>query len=138
MLEILLIEDDEVDVMSARRMFHKNYVINPLSVIGSGAEALIWLRERNHRSLMSPENLLILLDFYLPRMNGEEFLSSLRFDPVLGKIPVLLLMQFDREISPKVIDYSNIIGYCEKPLIFSELKQIIEFNYHELSATNER
>jgi CheY-like chemotaxis protein len=108
--KIFLIEDDEVDIMFARRMFQKNHVIIPLFVIGSGAEALMWLREQNHRSSMSPENLLVLLDFYLPRMNGEEFLSNLQFDPVLGKIPVLLLMKFDREISPKVIDYSNIIG----------------------------
>ena len=44
MLNILLIEDDEVDVMTVKRAFKKGNIINPLYVAGNGLEALNMLR----------------------------------------------------------------------------------------------
>lgn len=70
MLNILLVEDDEVDVMAVQRLIKMNNVNNFLYVAANGLEALAMLQEQNSRSLSFKDNLLILLDFYMPKMNG--------------------------------------------------------------------
>ena len=43
-LNILLVEDDAVDVMTVKRAFARNHITNPLFVAGDGLEALQKLR----------------------------------------------------------------------------------------------
>ena len=43
-LNILLVDDDEVDVMTVRRAFQKANITNPLYVARNGVEALALLR----------------------------------------------------------------------------------------------
>src|SRR5258707_10963935 len=86
-LHILLVEDDQVDVMTIRRAFEKNKILNPLYVASNGIEALGMLRgDRVPR-----DRRLVLLDLNMPGMNGIEFLRELRADPELRPTPVLVL-----------------------------------------------
>lgn len=131
-MKILLIEDDEVDVMNVQRLLKKNYVVNSLYVAENGLEALAMLREQNHQSLGAfPEHLLILLDLYMPKMNGREFLTHLRSDSNLKKIPVIVFITFEEE-RHRIEKYNlNIAGYLRKPIAFLELTQLMRtLNLH--------
>jgi DNA-binding response OmpR family regulator len=84
---ILLIEDEDF----LRRIFKARLAGEGYDVtdVGSAEKALDWLRET------APD--LIILDLYLPQMNGFEFLKCLRADPTRENIPVLILSGLGQE-----------------------------------------
>jgi CheY-like chemotaxis protein len=114
-LNILLVEDDDIDVMTVKRAFRKNNISNPLRVAGDGIEALEMLRSGD----MPPENRIILLDINMPRMDGIEFLRELRADPELCSTTVVVLTT-SNEDRDRVQAYElNVAGYILKPVTFA-------------------
>ena len=83
---ILLIEDDEVDVMTVKRALRDLKVTNQLVSIGDGEEAIEYLRTES-----AAKPCIILLDLNMPKMDGGEFLKALKADKALKKIPVVIL-----------------------------------------------
>jgi CheY-like chemotaxis protein len=113
-LNILLVEDDEIDVMTVRRAFRKNNITNPLKVAGDGIEALEMLRSGE----IPIENRIILLDINMPRMDGIEFLRELRADPALRSTTVVVLTT-SNEDRDRIHAYElNVAGYILKPVTF--------------------
>jgi CheY-like chemotaxis protein len=113
-LNILLVEDDEIDVMTVRRAFRKNNITNPLKVAGDGIEALEMLRSGE----IPPDNRIILLDINMPRMDGIEFLRELRADPALRSTTVVVLTT-SNEDRDRIHAYElNVAGYILKPVTF--------------------
>jgi CheY-like chemotaxis protein len=125
-LNILLVEDDEVDVMNVQRALKKNKATATLHLAANGLEALEMLRNNSHISQNDNSRLLILLDLNMPEMGGLEFLKELRADPILHKLPVVILttsMQ-DSEIAA-AYEY-HVAGYIIKPIGFSSFVEKID------------
>ena len=120
-LNILLVEDDEVDVMTVRRAFEKAHILNPLFVAGNGIEALAKLRSGEVPS----DRRLVLLDLNMPRMNGIEFLRELRGDPALRAIPVVVLTTSTMERDRLDAYGLNIAGYLVKPVTFDKFCDVM-------------
>jgi CheY-like chemotaxis protein len=120
MLNILLVEDDEVDVMTVQRAFKKGNITNPIYIAGNGLEALEMLRGTTGKpSLIPAERRIILLDLNMPKMNGLEFLQELRADPAIRQIPVVVLTTSNEE-KDRIQAYNlNVAGYILKPVTFS-------------------
>jgi len=113
-LNILLVEDDDVDVMNVKRAFEKNRIANPLFVANNGVDALAMLRSGQ----VPGERRIVLLDLNMPRMNGLEFLRSVRADPNLQSTVVIVLTTSNDE-RDKVEAYNlNVAGYLLKPVTF--------------------
>lgn len=130
---ILLVEDDQVDVMTVKRAFTKNKMTNPLYVVGDGEEALAFLRhEKKYTDPASaPRPGVILLDLTMPRMNGLELLLILKRDPELRDIPVVVLTTSDEKIDIKNSFYNGAAGYILKPVTFPKFVQAIStFNLY--------
>ena len=108
---ILLVEDDEVDVMTIQRALKTLKINNPLDVTGNGEEALIHLH--------TPETTLpclILLDLNMPRMGGLEFLSIVKQDATFRRIPVVVLTS-SREEQDRIASFDkSVAGYMVKPV----------------------
>ena len=126
LINILLVEDDEVDIMTVQRAFKKGHIDNPLYLAGNGLEALALLRDSPGKpSLIPPERRLILLDLNMPKMNGLEFLHELRADPALKHIPVVVLTTSNEE-RDRVQAYDfNVAGYMLKPVTFSVFVELM-------------
>ncbi len=120
MLNILLVEDDEVDIMTVKRAFKKGNITNPLYIAGNGIEALEMLRDTPEQpSLIPAERRLILLDLTMPKLNGLEFLRELRSDATVRHIPVVVLTTSNEE-RDRVQAYGfNVAGYILKPVTFN-------------------
>ncbi|NJM48948.1 MAG: response regulator [Alkalinema sp. RU_4_3] len=119
MLNILLVEDDEVDVMTVQRAFQKGNIKNPVYVASNGVEALSMLRCRpGQPALMPTERRIVLLDLNMPKMNGLEFLQELRADPTIRHIPVVVLTTSNEERDRIQAYQLNVAGYILKPVIF--------------------
>jgi DNA-binding response OmpR family regulator len=85
--KILLIEDEDF----LRRIFKTRLVMDGYEVtdVGSAEKALDCLKET------APD--LIILDLYLPQMNGFEFLKCLKANPARANTPVLILSGLGQE-----------------------------------------
>jgi CheY-like chemotaxis protein len=88
----LLVEDDSVDVMTVRRALRDLNVSNQLVPAGDGEQALAYLRDRR-----TPRPCVILLDLNMPKMNGTEFLRTVKGDDALKMIPVIVLTTSNTE-----------------------------------------
>jgi CheY-like chemotaxis protein len=120
MLNILLVEDDEVDIMTVQRAFKKGNISNPLYIANNGLEALALLRGTPGQPCeIPPERRLILLDLNMPKMNGLEFLHELRADTALRHIPVVVLTTSNEERDRVDAYHFNVAGYILKPVTFS-------------------
>jgi CheY-like chemotaxis protein len=130
MMSILLIEDDVVDVMNVQRALKKGNIATPLYVASNGLEGLEMLRGTSTKSAaISPKRLLILLDINMPKMNGIEFLKTLRADPTLKTIPVVMLTTSNEQIDRFNAYSLNVAGYLLKPLAFSAFVEMMSTLY---------
>lgn len=95
-VEILLVEDNPGDVRLTQEALRESKVLNNLAVAKDGVEALEMLRrEGQYASQARPD--LILLDLNLPRKDGREVLMDIKEDPVLRRIPVVVLTTSEAE-----------------------------------------
>jgi len=108
---ILLIEDDQVDVMTVKRGFKDLGVLNPLVTAGNGEEAIHYL---NKPSQGLP--CVILLDINMPKMNGHEFLAQLKQHSVFKSIPVIMLTSSKEQQDVDTSFELGISGYILKPV----------------------
>jgi CheY-like chemotaxis protein len=120
-LHILLVDDDEVDVMTVQRAFEKNRLTNPIHVATNGLEALEKLKDGSIATLRR----IVLLDLNMPKMNGIEFLRALRADPELASTSVVVLTTSNEE-RDKVEAYRfNVAGYLLKPVTFTNFVEVM-------------
>jgi len=89
-IEILLVEDNPGDVRLTEEALKEGKIVNRLSVVGDGVEALAFLRrEAKYANASRPD--LILLDLNLPKKDGREVLAEIKADDDLKRIPVVIL-----------------------------------------------
>jgi len=125
---ILFIEDDPAHAEIIIRNFEKNKLINEIKHISDGQQALNYLYRLEEYSdpSNSPRPDLILLDLRLPKVDGIEVLESIKKDPELKTIPVIILTTsssaFDIDKSYK--NYVN--SYLVKPLDFGKFSDLLE------------
>jgi two-component system, chemotaxis family, response regulator Rcp1 len=90
MIEILLVDDDAGDVRLTVEALKQTKMHINLSFARDGFEALAFLRrEGKHAAAPCPD--IILLDLNMPRMDGRELLGEIKQDPLLQRIPVVVL-----------------------------------------------
>lgn len=89
-IDVLLIEDDPGDVLITREAFEHNKIENNLHVASDGEEGLDYLYRRgSHQNAPRPD--LVLLDLNLPKYDGRQLLDTIKSDPDLCHIPVVVL-----------------------------------------------
>jgi CheY-like chemotaxis protein len=123
-MNILLVEDNDVDVDILRRGLKKLDAQSNVVRAKDGLEALEILQRQKEQPPL-PHPFLILLDINMPRMNGHEFLESLREDPDISDSRVIVFTTSD---NPKDVSraYSrNAVGYVVKPDSFQELQKTL-------------
>lgn len=89
-IEILLVEDNPGDVRLTIEALKEAKVINHLTVVKDGMEALAFLRRQGSYTA-APRPHLIVLDLNLPRKDGREVLAEMKADEELRRIPVVVL-----------------------------------------------
>lgn len=111
---ILLLEDDDVDVLTVRRALRQLKITNELVVAGNGEEALERLRGQ---SPLRPG--IVLLDLNMPRMSGLEFLRRVREEGLARGVPVVVLTTSKRDRDIVEGFDLNVAGYIVKPVDYS-------------------
>ncbi len=117
---IMLVEDDFRDVTIIQKAFKEIGIENEIYHLYNGEVALEHLR--------NPENVkpsLIYLDLNMPKMNGFDFLETVKTDERLKMIPVVVLAtsREDEDISRSF--QFGAAGYVVKPVDYKQLVQAI-------------
>lgn len=120
-LNILLVDDDEVDVMTVKRAFSKANIANKLYVATDGIEALRLLRADG----VPPQRRLVLLDLNMPRMSGIEVLREIRADPALQALTVIVLTTSNEDRDRVEAYRLNVAGYLLKPVTFHAFAEVM-------------
>ncbi len=93
----LVVDDNPDDTLLLGRVFRRANMLNPLQAVGSGAEAIAYLkgegRYANREEFPLPA--LILLDLKMPGMDGFEVLQWMRGQPELQRLRVVILTGSD-------------------------------------------
>jgi CheY-like chemotaxis protein len=92
-LVVLCAEDDPDDRLLAAMAHRESGAINPLVFVADGHEALEYLRRsgRHADRTDAAEPGLVLLDLNMPGIDGRETLRIIKADPLLRRIPVVIL-----------------------------------------------
>ena|SRR5579859_5884553 len=89
-IEILLVEDNPGDARLTLEAFKEGRVLNNITVIRDGVEALAYLR-REGKYANAPVPDLVLLDLNLPKKDGRQVLEEIKTDEKLKRMPVIVL-----------------------------------------------
>lgn len=118
---VLLVEDDNVDVMTVKRAFDELKITNPLVYAENGKEAIEYLRNENNK-----KPCLILLDLNMPKMNGFDFLAVVKNDNVLKRIPVVVLTtSCDKQDKIRTFE-SSVAGHIVKPANYTKFLDAVK------------
>lgn len=123
-IEILLVEDNPGDIRLTEEALHEAKIANHLHVATDGVKALRFLRrEEEHAEAPRPD--LILLDLNLPKMTGREVLESVKEDPDLRRIPVVVLTtsEAEEDIVRSYDLHAN--AYIKKPVDFASFVEVV-------------
>ena len=126
-LTILLVEDSDEDFLAFQRAFQHANMGHPIQRCTKGDEALDYLYRRGRYAAARDQPLpaLILLDLNLPGADGRSVLSTIKGDPQLACIPVIIVTS---SANPKDIDtcYQNgANSYLVKSVNFLKFRQQI-------------
>lgn len=118
-IHILLVEDNEGDILLTQEAFEESKILNLLSVVRDGREALNFVFQKNgYEQAKRPD--LILLDINLPIKNGHEVLQAIKESPEHRSIPIIMLTtsSSERDISLSYKCHANC--YISKPVDINE------------------
>ncbi|MGA9853190.1 MAG: response regulator [Gammaproteobacteria bacterium] len=125
---ILLAEDDQNDVMLVKRAFSKSRIINPIACVGNGEEAVAYLRGDGKYAdrQQHPLPFMLLLDLKLPRLSGHEVLQWLRGQPLLKRLPVVVLTSSRQPADINLAYELGANSYLVKPVVFEEFSALMQ------------
>ncbi|MDI6688176.1 MAG: response regulator [Desulfobacterales bacterium] len=127
-IDILLVEDNEDHIELTLRALKNNNLTNSIYVVRDGREALdfIYHLGKYEDTEKYPRPGLILLDIHLPKVNGFEVLETLKKDPAVKSIPIIMLTTSsrDEEIAKSYAGGAN--SYVTKPVDFGEFVKKIK------------
>lgn len=119
-MTVLHVEDDPVDAKAFQRALDEQGVDWPVKVAEAGDEAIEMLREDE-----IPRPRLIVLDLSMPRMDGLEFLETIRDDEDLADSLVIVLTSSGNAYDRRRCYQLNVAGYVIKPFEHEELVEAV-------------
>jgi CheY-like chemotaxis protein len=137
---ILMADDDADDRLLARDALRKSRVATELVCVEDGEELLAYLR-REGPYARAPRPGLILLDLNMPKKDGREALQEIKADPMLRRIPVVVLTTSKAEEDLLQSYDLGAASFITKPVTFDALVDLMKtlgrywIEFVELPAT---
>jgi CheY-like chemotaxis protein len=127
-ITILLAEDDPNDALLVRMAFQRTRSGLPLMIVPNGLEAINYLKGEgvyaDRTRFPMPD--IILLDLKMPLLSGFEVLGWLREQPLLKRLPVIILTSSVQDQDARRAYEAGANSYLVKPTDFNELVETIK------------
>jgi two-component system, response regulator len=123
---VLLAEDDELDAELTLDALQAAGIRNPVVHVADGSLALDYLHRRGaHAGRTGPDPVVVILDIKMPRLDGLQVLEQMRADPVLRRLPVVLLTSSRHESDLARGWGAGVNAYVVKPLSPSQYSEAV-------------
>lgn len=125
-VEILIADDDEGHAGLIRKNLQRAGIVNQIIHFKDGQEIIDFLfknGEGPHRK--DNVSYILLLDIRMPKLDGTEVLKKIKDDPVLKKMPVIMITTTD---DPREINLCHDLGcshYITKPIEYNNFVNAI-------------
>ena len=124
-IRLLIVEDNEAYLYLIQKAFSSRDGVHwQLALAHDGEQAMKLLFEEEQIDAPLPD--LILMDWHLPKVSGNELLCRIKKHEKLHKIPILILSSSEAEndIHDAYDNHAN--SYITKPASVAVLAQIVE------------
>ncbi len=119
---ILVVDDDQMNLFIAKRILSKRFEVDTVT---SGEEAFAYLEKASVD--------LILLDIFMPQMDGFEFLSLIKENVALKDIPIICLTADNEQESEVKCFELGAVDFITKPFVdeimFQRTTRILELSH---------
>lgn len=124
-MDILLVDDNDADARLVQEALDEGDHPAFLHRAATGEQALEMLREAGATGLMERLPDLVLLDLNLPGLHGLEVLGTIKSDPALLRIPVVVLTSSAarRDVMQAYGAHAN--AYLVKPDDFEQFVELV-------------
>ena len=124
---ILLVEDNPKDLELTLVALERGRLANEVVIARDGAEALDYLYRRGHfADRPNGHPAFVLLDLKLPKIDGLQVLESIKGDPDLRQVPIVMLTS-SREEQDLLRSYRlGVNAYVVKPVGFQEFIEAVQ------------
>lgn len=126
-LRILLAEDRDRDVLVTREALTEAMVPHLLTTVADGQEVLDYMYRNGVYAdpQRSPSPDVILLDLNLPKVDGRDVLRTLKNDPALKHIPIVVLSTAHHSAEVLQAYRHGANAYIEKPIAYARFVEVI-------------
>lgn len=125
---VMLIEDNIDHAELVIRTLEEHRIGNRVHHFLDGQSALDYLYHRGEFAEATETQLphVILLDLRLPRVDGIDVLKTIKTDPDLKSIPVVVLTTSEAEKDVAKAYYNHANSYLVKPVGFEDFKKLMD------------
>lgn len=117
---ILLIDDDSTDVLLFERALKRLEITSPMIRSSNGAEALEYMMDPSHKKPW-----IVLTDLNTPKMNGLDFLKTVKTDRMLKRTIVVVISGSSAEKDVDACFRLGAAGYITKPVDYEKLLDMV-------------
>jgi CheY-like chemotaxis protein len=131
-ITVLMADDDADDRMLAKDAWEETRPASELEFVEDGEQLLDYLRHRGRYTGLgaAPLPKIILLDLNMPKKDGREALREIKTDPLLKRIPVIVLTT-SRAEEDIVKSYDlGVNSFIVKPARFESLVEVMRCVVH--------
>jgi CheY-like chemotaxis protein len=124
-INVLIVEDNPGDARLIEEVFKQNKIYSSFIILNDGVKAINYLKKQDeYINAMKPD--VIILDLNLPKKDGREVLSEIKFDELLMHIPVIVLTSSSSE--EDILNAYNLHANCyvTKPIDFNSFTNAIK------------
>lgn len=128
MITLLLVEDDANSVFFFEHVIEKLEILNPVSVVSDGRDALDYLAGAGKFADRGtfPMPGIVLLDLKMPRVTGFEVLRQIRAHAEWRKLIVLVLTSSSSDTDIAEAYEAGANAYLVKPLELKDLATMVQ------------
>lgn len=119
---ILIVDDNLASARLMVEALKETQIPHRAKIAYDGEEALAYLRDSGEER---PRPDIVLLDFHLPTLGGQEVLRNIKADPDLRAIPVVMLSGSSRPEDIRASYASQANCYVQKPMDLGELVMLL-------------
>lgn len=126
-ITILLADDSDDDRFLAREALQESRVRNELREVTDGEQLMDYLHRTGAYSdpSSSPRPGIILLDLNMPLKSGHECLVEIKADPLLRRIPIVVLTTSQAEADIVKSYDLGVSSFISKPVTFEGLVEVM-------------
>ncbi|GAB3248802.1 hypothetical protein GCM10027347_05460 [Larkinella harenae] len=133
---VLLVDDDEEDRMLMRMALESMEMTALIQEFPSGEQLLDFMQQETSGPVPTVAlSWIVILDKYMPGLNGFDTLREIKANPAWQRIPIVLFVNTQNQGEMELCVDLGATVCVSKPLYFEEIKELLREVYQHWQAS---